>query len=133
MKSITVECEESNVPESYINPSPEQMSALGTLDLDGPLVMLNLLRFAKDGGAEEYARYGAAAGPFLRAAGASVRYLGDVVATVIGPDEWDEIILVQYPSVGAFFEMVGSPDYPSDLRAGALADSRLYCTQERTA
>lgn len=119
--------------ESHISPSPEQFAALGAMDLEGPLVMLNLLRFAPDGGADRYARYGAAAWPFLQAAGATVRYLGDVAATVIGPDEWDEIVLVEYPTVRAFFDMVGHPDYPSDIRADALTDSRLYCTQERTA
>ena len=118
--------------ESYINPSPEQITALSQMELDGPLVMLNLLRFAPEGGAEEYVRYGQAAAPFLQASGATIRYLGDVAATVIGPDEWDEIILVEYPTVTAFFEMTGHPDYPSDLRAAALADSRLYCTQERS-
>jgi hypothetical protein len=51
---------------------------------------------------------------------------------VIGPDDWDEVVLVEYPSIRAFFEMTGHPDYPSDLRAAALADSRLYCTQERS-
>lgn len=118
--------------DTYINPAPEQVAALSEMDLDGPLVMLNLLRFAPDGGAEEYARYGAAATPFLQASGASIRYLGDVRATVIGPDDWDEIILVEYPSLRAFLDMTGHPEYPSALRAAALADSRLYCTQERT-
>lgn len=117
--------------DSYINPSSEHIAALRELQLDGPVVMLNLLRFRPDGGAEEYARYGAAALPFLGKAGATVRYLGDGAATVIGPDSWDEVVLVDYPSVQAFFEMTGDPDYPSDLRAGALDDSRLYCTQPR--
>lgn len=116
--------------ETYLSPSAEQINALRKLDLSGPIVMLNLLRFAPDGGAEEYARYGTAAAPFLQAAGASIRYLGDVAGTVIGGEEWDEIILVEYPSLQAFFEMTGNPDYPSQIRAGALADSRLYCTQE---
>jgi uncharacterized protein (DUF1330 family) len=117
--------------DSYINPSPEQIAALRLLELDGPVVMLNLLRFRPGGGAEDYARYGAAALPFLTKAGATVRYLGDGAATVIGPDAWDEVVLVEYPTVQAFFEMTGDPDYPSDLRTGALADSRLYCTQPR--
>jgi uncharacterized protein (DUF1330 family) len=117
--------------DTYINPSPEQIAALRELELDGPVVMLNLLRFRPDGGADEYARYGAAAMPFLARAGATVRYLGAGAATVIGPDRWDEVVLVEYPTVQAFFEMTGDPDYPSDVRAGALADSRLYCTQQR--
>ncbi len=116
--------------ETYINPSAEQISALRNMHLDGPITMLNLLRFAPNGGAEAYARYGAAAAPFLQSAGATIRYLGDVAGTVIGGEQWDEIILVEYPSLQAFFEMTGNPDYPSDIRTGALADSRLYCTQE---
>ena len=119
------------MPETYIHPTPEQIEALRKLDLAGPLVMLNLLRFNPDGGAEAYAHYGEQAAPFLQKAGAKVRYLGDVAATVIGGDAWDEVILVEYPSTAAFFEMTGNPDYPGDVRAGALLDSRLYCTQER--
>lgn len=65
--------------------------------------------------------------------GASIRYLGDSAATVIGGDEWDEVVVVEYPSLQAFFEMTADPGYPSAIRAGALADSRLYCTQERAA
>lgn len=38
---------------------------------------------------------------------------------------------VEYPTVQAFFEMTGTPEYPFDVRAGALADSRLYGTHER--
>lgn len=117
--------------DSYINPSPESIAALRELELDGPVVMLNLLRFRPDGGAEEYAAYGAAALPFLGRVGATVRYLGDGAATVIGPDVWDEVVLVEYPSVQAFFDMTGDPEYPWELRAGALVDSRLYCTQLR--
>lgn len=116
--------------ETYINPSREQIEALQKLELDGPLIMVNLLKFNPDGGAEEYARYGQKAAPFIAKAGAKVRYLGHVMATVIGGEEWDEVILVEYPSKQAFFDMTGDPDYPSDVRSGALVDSRLYCSQE---
>jgi len=118
------------VAETYVHPSPAQVEAIEELDLDGPLVMLNLLRFNPDGGAEEYARYGAAARPFLEAARATVRFVSDVAATFIGDDVWDRIILVEYPSKQAFLDMFSTPDYPSEIRAGALADSRLYCSQE---
>jgi len=114
--------------ETWIHPSPEQIAALAAMDHEGPLVMLNLLRFAPDGGREQYGRYAAAVTPFLATAGASLTCRGDVVATVIGGDEWDEMILVEYPSVAAFLEMAGAPDYPGELRATALIDSRLYCT-----
>lgn len=115
--------------DTFIHPSAEQIRAIRDMSLDGPIFMLNLLRFTPDGGAEAYARYGEAAAPHLEKTGASVRYLGNVMATVIGGETWDEVILVEYPSVAAFLQMTGNPDYPSALRAGALADSRLYCTQ----
>lgn len=117
--------------ESFINPSAENIAALQAMQLDGPVVMVNLLRFRPDGGAEEYERYAAAALPFLERAGAKLRYLGDGAATVIGPDHWDEVLLVEYPSIQAFFDMTTDPEYPSEIRAGGLADSRLYCTQQR--
>jgi uncharacterized protein (DUF1330 family) len=113
------------MPDTYINPSREQIEALAKLELDGPLVMANLLKFNPDGGAEAYARYGEAAAPFLKGAGATVRYLGHVAATVIGGEVRDEVILVEYPSKAAFLEMTQNPDYPGVVRAGALLDSRL--------
>ena len=118
------------MPDSFINPTPENIAALRAMRLDGPVVMLNLLRFRPDGGEQEYRRYGEAAMPFLREAGATIRYFGKGAATVIGPDVWDEVALVEYPTVQAFFEMTTNPEYPSSSREGSLSDSRLYCTQE---
>ena len=117
--------------ETHLHPSAEQIELIQGLSVHGPLVMLNLLRFKPDGGAEEYGRYGAAATPFLAKAGAQVRFAGTVAGTFIGDDEWDQIILVEYPDKQAFLDMTGDPEYPSEIRAGALADSRLYCSQER--
>ena len=117
--------------DTYLTPDPDQINALLELPLEGPVVMLNLLKFRPDGGAEEYAEYGRLARPFLDKAGASLRYLGDVAVTLIGGEEWDEAILVQYPSKQAFLDMTGDPDYPSEVRRNAVVDSRLYCMQDR--
>ncbi len=118
--------------DTYLHPAPEQLAAIQQLNVDGPIVMLNLLRFAPSGGAEQYARYAAAANPYLERSGARLTYLGNVTATVIGGEHWDRVILVEYPSTQAFLDMVGDPGYPSEIRAGALFDSRLYCTQPAT-
>lgn len=117
---------------TFINPSSEQITAIGQMDLEGPVVMLNLLRFAPDGGAKSYAKYAQAAQPFLEKVGASVRFMGSVETTVIGGEEWDEVVLVEYPSKQAFLAMIGDPGYPHKMRADALLDSRLYCTRRRT-
>lgn len=116
--------------ETFLEPSPEQLAAIQALDHDGPITMLNLLRFKPDGGREQYERYGQAAQPFLARVGASARYVGGVAATIIGGEPWDLVILVDYPSKQAFFSMVADPDYPNALRGDALVDSRLYCMVE---
>jgi uncharacterized protein (DUF1330 family) len=115
-----------------LHPDPEQIAKLRDLDWAGPIVMLNLLRFEPGGGAEEYGRYGEAARPYLERAGARIRYLGRVAATVIGGEPWDEIIVVEYPSKRAFLEMIADPGYleASRHRTASLVDSRLYCTTE---
>ena len=118
------------MPDSFINPTPENIAALRAMRLDGPGVMLTLHRFGPAGGEPVYRRYGEAAMPFLREAGATIRYFGKGAATVIGPDVWDEVALVEYPTVQAFFEMTTNPEYPSSIREGSLSESRLYCTQE---
>ena len=44
--------------ETYLHPSPEQIEALQNMQLDGPLVMLNLLRFRPGGEVEVRCRQG---------------------------------------------------------------------------
>jgi uncharacterized protein (DUF1330 family) len=118
--------------ETYVSPSPEQMTRIQNMELDGPVVIVNLLRFRPDGGEEEFGRYSAEASPHLQNSGAKLRYLGDVVATLVGggDETWDRVIMVEYPSKEAVLDMTGSSDYPGEIRDDALLDSRVYCTQE---
>lgn len=101
-------------------------------DPGGPVVMLNLLRFAPDGGRERYAEYvehfHRTSGPF----GAEVLYLGDgLTALVAEPgQEWDAVLLVRYPSRQAFSDMIRDPAYQagSHLRTEALTEAVLQAT-----
>jgi len=113
-----------------IDPSPKQFGAFAKAPIDGPVVMLNLLKFKPEGGAESYAKYGELAAPHLKRAGGRVLYAGQGRMTVIGEDGWDEVLLVEYPSRQAFLDMVTHPDYQAitPYRTNALVDSRLYCT-----
>jgi uncharacterized protein (DUF1330 family) len=47
-------------------------------------------------------------------------------------DDWDAVILVEYPSRKAFLEMTSSPQYRevSKDRTAGLADSRLVAMTE---
>lgn len=116
---------------SHIDPVGEQMKAFQSMPCDGPIVMINLLKFKPKGGRESYAKYGENTTPLLAKHGGRVLYHGKGRMTVIGGEEWDTAILVEYPSRDAFFDMVTSDAYQSHVhyRTEALEDSRLICTQ----
>jgi uncharacterized protein (DUF1330 family) len=107
---------------------------------DTPVVMLNLLRFreqaeyadARDpacSGQKAYARYAKLIEPLLAAAGGKLLWAGNAQGSLIAPagEEWDEVLLVQYPAKEAFLGMIMSPAYKAIVhhRTAALADSRL--------
>lgn len=115
----------------HIDPTPEQLQAFVAASAGdtGPVVMLNLLKFAPGGGAEDYATYAAAVQPHLARVGGELAWAGACTPALIGPEEaeWDLVALVRYPSRAAFLEMVTDPDYLAIARhrTSALADSRL--------
>jgi uncharacterized protein (DUF1330 family) len=125
-----------------IGPTKEQVKALVDSELDTPVVMLNLLKFAErsDGGngagsgRDSYARYGDRVRSMLEDVGGRVLWQGRADSVVIGGegDDWDAVILVEYPSRKAFLEMTSSPKYQevSKDRTAGLADSRLIAMTE---
>ena len=101
-------------------------------DPGGPVVMLNLLRFA-DGGRESYDRYAEALRTtFLPRYGAEVLYAGDGSTTLVAEtgQDWDAVLLVRYPSREAFSRMVADPEYQqvTGLRTRALTEAVLQAT-----
>jgi uncharacterized protein (DUF1330 family) len=126
-----------------IGPTKEQIQALLDGDLEAPVVMLNLLKFAEragddgDGaqsGRDSYTRYGDRVRSMLEQTGARILWQGRADSVVIGgeADEWDAVILVEYPSRKAFIDMTSSPKYQevSKDRTAGLADSRLIAMTE---
>ena len=116
----------------FIEPTMDQIQQFMSLPEDGPVVMVNLLKFKPEGGAESYAKYAAATMEFLLAVGARLIYRGRYRMPLIGDEDWDEILLVEYPSISAFFEMVRNEDYQAILhyRTEALLDSRNWATKQ---
>lgn len=103
-----------------IDPTRESIKALAsTYPKDTPVTMLNILKFkAKADGKEEtgmeaYKRYGKNAAKHLEKASGKVIFAGEVKNTVIGDmeDQPHQILLVEYPSVSHFLNMVMSPEY----------------------
>ncbi len=105
-------------------PRKEQIAALLANDKEGPIRMLNLLKFrafAKyiDGtdaalsGAAAYQRYAAEVVPIIHKTGGEIIFNGQANTLVIGDGElqWDMVSIVQYSSVAAFIAMTSSDEY----------------------
>ncbi len=97
-----------------IVPTHEQLQGFLALPDDGPIVMLNLLKFKGGGGAGEYERYGDSAVRMVEEKGGRVIWLGRAEHLLIGTETeggWDAVALVEYPSKKAFIEMTSSESY----------------------
>lgn len=108
-----------------VAPTRDQLDAFAARGPDGPVRMLNLLRFhaqaryASDSGhtpcsgAEAYARYGEQMLQVLKSVGGKVDVLGECHAPVIGEerDAFDHMVIVYYPSRQALLDMLASDEY----------------------
>jgi len=91
--------------------------------------MLNLLRFKEDGGEMKYYReYGANVMPMIteRNGGPEINLKG--IGAVIANEEIDRLILVRYPSVESFRDMVTSEAYQkiAHLRTDSIEIGLLF-------
>jgi uncharacterized protein (DUF1330 family) len=116
---------------AYIEPTGDQIRALVEMEIEGPIIMLNLLKFKPDGGRETYEKYGQGFNEVMKDVGVKVHYMGGCLMPVIGEEVWDMVLLVEYPSKQAFLDMAANPEYQkhAENRTAALLDSRLYLTQ----
>ena len=119
-----------------IDPTADQLQRFLASTDDGPVVMINLLRYADratDGsdrtGREAYGEYGAAVIPMVMARGGSIELMGEVAPSFIAPtdEEWNDVVLIRYPNRAAFIDMISSEEYRAvqHHRTAGLADSRL--------
>lgn len=132
----------------HIEPTQAAIQSFLARDLQGPVTMLNLLRYrevadysrspqlAPDdavSGEEAYATYSRAVLPLLAEVGGEVVTMAAGGEVFIGPadERWDLMLLVRYPDVASFLAMTTSPAYLAIAghRTAALADSRLLPTQ----
>lgn len=83
---------------------------------EGPVVMVNLLKFKQPGGLEAFSRYGAVTAPLFQEAGAEVIYSGSGGPVLAGGVEWDLVLLVRFENIERFIKMVTDPRYQNDAR-----------------
>ena len=117
----------------HLHSRREQIEALAALPDDGPVVMVNLLKFRPDGGERTYDDYQRKMLPMVKQYGLKIVYQGACEQLLIGGATWDRVLLVEYPSRRAFLEMVTSAEYQeiSETRTAALEDSVLYATRPK--
>lgn len=115
---------------SGIISNQEQFLALADNPSEAPFVMLNLLKFKQQGGREAYLRYIKEAEPYVAGVGAKVIYFGKANEMLNGTEQWDIVMLVQYPSRKAFLQMASDPGYLQvhAYREQALDRAVLYAT-----
>lgn len=130
--------------ERYLDVEESAGAAFFSRPIQGPIVMLNLLKFrdvadysrspdlAPSGeitGREAYDRYMAHTAPFLAASGGQVIFFGAAGDFLIGPDAetWDVVMLVRQASQQTFLAFATDPEYLAGAghRTAALLDSRL--------
>ena len=115
---------------------------LEKLDLQAPVVMVNLMRFRErsldgDGsGWDAYVRYSALAVPMIKARGGTLLWTGDARTVALGRqdgNQWDYLALVYYPTVAAFIDMMTSDDYEQRCdphRTNGCAEHVIIATKE---
>ena len=136
--------------ERTIEPGGDEVQRfLEAADAEAPIVMINLLRYREQAdysaapaegldrspctGREAYDRYGQAVFPLVSGVGGRVVWAGSVSHALIAPrdEDWDDAILVEYPTPAAFVGMVTSEAYlaVAPHRTAALLDSRLIAAK----
>jgi len=128
----------------FLEPSDESTRRLFGRAIEGPVTMLNLLRFREvadyssfselapaepTSGRRAYEAYIRHTLPFLEASGGSVTFYGFGGHNFIGPPEerWDLVALVKQASQADFFAFASNAEYLAGIghRTAALEDSRL--------
>ena len=126
-------------------PTEAQVAAFAAGDPDRPIQMLNLLKYRDRAqyaeptnepactGREAYARYIAAAGKSIQDADGTLMWYGTVGNLLIGAagDDWDEALIVEYPTRNHLLRMFGDPDYQATTHHREAALERtiiLACT-----
>lgn len=115
---------------SATNMNMDQLKMLKDNPNQGPVVMLNLLKFKPDGGFESYQKYTQEAGRFVEKVGAKIIYLGKPRELLNGSETWDLLMLVEYPSRADFLKMANDPEYNKIhvYREEAVEKAVLYST-----
>lgn len=130
--------------QQYFNPTPESGRDFMMRNIQGKVVMLNLLKFKKVAdysanpelapanpisGEKAYELYIEHTLPYLKKSGGEVLFWGKGGNFLIGPidEQWDAVLLIRQNSVDDFISFASNQEYLKGMghRIAALEDSRL--------
>lgn len=105
--------------DPWMDGNPADFATFAANADEGPVVMINLLKFREtslnaDGtGAEAYARYGALAAPFVEKHGGEMVWLGEALEHLIGDTnyDWDSVLLVRWPARQSLLDLTEDEGY----------------------
>jgi hypothetical protein len=136
--------------KTYLEPTQEAGREFFSRNVQGPVVMLNLMRFRSVAdysrapelapaspitGEAAYRLYMDHTLPFLLESGGEVLFYGKGGAYLIGPSDerWDAAMLVRQSSTASFLAFATDREYLAGIahRTAALEDSRLLPLLER--
>ncbi|MDX6539994.1 MAG: hypothetical protein QOI71_1604 [Gaiellales bacterium] len=135
---------ERNTMTTFLDPSDNNALRFIERRIEGPLTMMNLLRF-RDwadysatpelapaepiSGSAAYDLYVRHTVPFLVASGGSVEFFGTGGALFVGPEDerWDLVMLIRQASVDDFFAYASNEAYMAGVghRTAAVEDARM--------
>ena len=130
--------------QAFLDPTDASAVALLTRTIEGPLVMLNLLRLRATAdyrqtpeltpteaisGRQAYQLYIEHTLPYLEASGGRLLFLGAGGDYFVGPEAegWDLVMLVEQSSVDSFIAFATDDGYLAGVghRTAAVSDSRM--------
>lgn len=129
--------------EAYIDPDRQAWEVFKSLPKDQSIQMLNLIRLKPKAeyppdhpdhgrdlsGLDAYRAYGRTTAHIFKRVGGRQVWVGKPQVMVTGPqaEAWDLAFIAEYPTSGAFIEMVRDPEYRELVqhRTAGVADSRL--------
>ncbi len=130
--------------KKYLMPTQEAGRAFIMRQIEGPVVMLNLIRFRAIAdysdspelkptepisGKIAYQLYIEHTLPFLIASGGEILFMGEAGDFLIGPtdEHWDAVLLIRQNSSDSFIAFESNHEYMKGIghRSAALEDSRL--------
>ncbi|MGG9964785.1 hypothetical protein [Ferruginibacter sp. SUN106] len=130
--------------DKYLMPTQDAGRAFVMRQIQGSIIMLNLLRFREVAdysatpelmpeepvsGERAYQIYIEHTLPFLIKSGGEILFMGEGGAFLIGPpnERWDAVLLIRQSSVNSFLAFESNQEYMKGIghRTAALEDSRL--------